>query len=74
MIIKEESGTAKGGRPRHIQSQKAILDAILILLATEGFETMRIEAIATAAGMGKKTIYRWWTSKEALAIDAINHL
>src|SRR5215467_3586232 len=32
---------------------------------------MSIEAIAAAAGVGKKTIYRWWTSKEALVIDAI---
>lgn len=32
---------------------------------------MSIEAIATKAGVGKKTIYRWWSSKEALVIDAI---
>ncbi len=74
METKEESGTSKGGRPRNIQSQQAILDATLTLLVTEGFEAMSIEAIAATAGVGKKTIYRWWTSKEALAIDAINNL
>ncbi len=35
---------------------------------------MSIEAIAAHAGVGKKTIYRWWTSKEALVIDAIKSL
>lgn len=65
---------SKGGRPRSVQSQQAILDATLALLAAEGFEAMSIEAIATRAGVGKKTIYRWWASKEALVIDAIKHV
>lgn len=74
MTTKEELGGSKGGRPRSVQSQQAILDATLTLLATEGFEAMSIEAIAARAGVGKKTIYRWWTSKEALVIDAIKSL
>jgi AcrR family transcriptional regulator len=71
---KEELGGSKGGRPRSVQSQQAILDATLTLLATEGFEAMSIEAIAARAGVGKKTIYRWWASKEELVIDAIKSL
>ena len=74
MTTKKELGGSKGGRPRSVQSQQAILDTTLTLLATEGFEAMSIEAIAASAGVGKKTIYRWWTSKEALAIDAIKSL
>lgn len=74
MVTKEESGASKGGRPRNIQSQQAILDATLTLLVTEGFENMSIEAIAAKAGVGKKTIYRWWPSKEALVIDAIKNV
>lgn len=74
MTSKEELGTSKGGRPRSVQSQQAILDATLALLATEGFEAMSIEAIAARAGVGKKTIYRWWSSKEALVIDAIKNV
>lgn len=74
MTTKEESGASKGGRPRSEQSQQAILDATLTLLATEGFEAMSIEAIAARAGVGKKTIYRWWSSKEALVIDAIKNV
>jgi len=74
VTTKKELGGSKGGRPRSVQSQQAILDTTLTLLATEGFEAMSIEAIAASAGVGKKTIYRWWTSKEALAIDAIKSL
>lgn len=72
MTTKE--GAFKGGRPRSVQAQQAILDATLTFLATEGFEAMSIEAIAAAAGVGKQTIYRWWVSKEALVIDAIKSL
>src|SRR6185312_12309336 len=70
----EEAGVSKGGRPRSVQSQQAILDATLTLLAAEGFDAMSIEAIAARAGVGKKTIYRWWNSKEALVIDAIKNV
>ncbi len=74
METREELEPAKGGRPRNLQSQQAILEATLTLLATAGFDAMSIEAIAAAAGVGKKTIYRWWPSKEALAIDAIRNM
>ena len=74
MATKEELAGSKGGRPRSTQSQQAILDATLTLLATEGFEAMSIEAIAARAGVGKKTIYRWWASKEELVIDALKSL
>jgi len=74
VTINGESAASKGGRPRSAQSQQAILAATLTLLATEGFDTMSIETIAARAGVGKKTIYRWWTSKEALVIDAIRNM
>jgi len=72
--VTTKEGAFKGGRPRNVQAQQAILDATLTFLATEGFDAMSIEAIAAAAGVGKQTIYRWWTSKEALVIDAIKSL
>ena len=74
MTTNEAFGASKGGRPRSVHSQQAILEATLTLLAEEGFEAMSIEAIAARAGVGKKTIYRWWDSKEALVIDAIKNV
>jgi AcrR family transcriptional regulator len=32
---------------------------------------MRIEEVARRAGVSKATIYRWWPSKELLALDAV---
>src|SRR5581483_6310835 len=64
----------KGGRPRSVQAQQDILAVTLSSLATEGFEGMNVDTIAAKAGVGKQTIYRWWPSKEALAIGAIKSL
>jgi AcrR family transcriptional regulator len=48
----------------------AILDAALDLVAEVGYTKVAIEHIASAAGVGKQTIYRWWPSKGALMFDA----
>lgn len=61
----------KQGRPRSIKSHQAILQAALALLAEVGFDGMSIEAIAARAGVGKTTIYRRYSSKEELLVDAI---
>ena len=41
METSEARDASKGGRPRSIQAQQAILDATLALLASEGFDAMR---------------------------------
>jgi AcrR family transcriptional regulator len=59
------------GRPRSIESDRAIWQATLELLAEAGFDRLSIEAIAARARVGKTTIYRRYTSKEELVADAI---
>ncbi|MEE6261940.1 TetR/AcrR family transcriptional regulator [Plantactinospora sonchi] len=63
------------GRPRSIRADEAILEAALDLLA-EGstVEALSIESIASRAGVGKATIYRRWSGKEALLQDALRRL
>jgi AcrR family transcriptional regulator len=63
------------GRPRSVRADEAIVEATLDLLA-EGntIETLSIEAIAARAGVGKATIYRRWSGKEALLRDALRTL
>ena len=60
------------GRPRSVRADEAIIEATLDLLA-EGMsvDVLSIEAIAARAGVGKATIYRRWTGKDALLHDAL---
>jgi AcrR family transcriptional regulator len=58
------------GRPRSQESRAAILDATWELLKTTCLRDLSIEAIARESGVGKTTIYRWWTSKTAVVMDA----
>jgi AcrR family transcriptional regulator len=64
------SKNAAQGRKRSETSRKAILDATYDLLKTVGFHQMSIEGVAARAGVGKATIYRWWSSKGVLAVEA----
>jgi AcrR family transcriptional regulator len=60
------------GRPRSDQAEEAILDAVFCLFS-EGasYDALSMEMIASAAKVGKATIYRRWANKEALVQDAI---
>jgi AcrR family transcriptional regulator len=63
-------GPPKRGRPRSEQADRAILAAAADLLAERGLSGMSIEEVASRAGVGKATIYRRWTSRGTLALDA----
>jgi AcrR family transcriptional regulator len=56
---------------RNPESTKAILDAALTLARDQGWSKVSIEGIAAQAGVGKRTIYRWWPSKGAVVLDAV---
>jgi AcrR family transcriptional regulator len=56
---------------RSESSRLAILDAALSLCRERGFANVTVEAIAARAGVGKQTIYRWWPSKGAVMLDAL---
>src|ERR1700674_4545770 len=59
------------GRPRSESSQRAILRAADELLLEHGLSSISMDAVAERAGASKATIYRWWPSKELLALDAL---
>jgi AcrR family transcriptional regulator len=61
------------GRPRSEQARLAILDATIELLLEHGLEGASMDAVAERAGVSKATIYRWWPTKETLALDALYH-
>src|ERR1700731_2543345 len=63
-------GGGQRGRPRSQEADRAILTATVDLLASRGLAAMSIEEVAARAGVGKATIYRRWSSKGLLALDA----
>lgn len=61
----------RGGRPRDPSRDSAIRAAILQVLADSGYAGLTMDAVATAAGVGKATIYRRWRTKSDLVADAV---
>jgi AcrR family transcriptional regulator len=59
------------GRPRSEARRQAILRAAFELLGEHGLEATSMDAVADRAGVSKATIYRWWDSKELLALEAL---
>jgi AcrR family transcriptional regulator len=59
------------GRPRSEKARHAILAAAMDLLLDRGLTAMSMDDVARRAGVSKATIYRWWPSKERLALDAL---
>ncbi|HTX94847.1 MAG TPA: TetR/AcrR family transcriptional regulator [Mycobacterium sp.] len=58
-------------RRRSEKSRTAIVAATRELLLERGFDGLTIEAVAARAGVGKQTIYRWWSSRPALVADVM---
>ncbi|MEZ3182148.1 TetR/AcrR family transcriptional regulator [Streptomyces pimonensis] len=55
---------------RSERSRRAIYDAALALVVEVGYPRTTIEGIASRAGVGKQTIYRWWSSKADVLLEA----
>ena len=64
-------GVVRRGRPRSEKSRQAILGAARDLLLEHGLSSISMDAVAEHARTSKSTIYRWWPSKELLALDAL---
>ncbi|MCX4237739.1 TetR/AcrR family transcriptional regulator [Streptomyces sp. NPDC020707] len=67
------------GRPRSESARAAVLHAVDDLLVEVGYAALTMKGIAERAGVGRQTVYRWWSNKaevlyEASAIDAREEL
>jgi AcrR family transcriptional regulator len=59
------------GRPRSPEAHRAVLEAVIELLGDQGLAAMSVEAVAERARVSKATIYRHWSSKQALCAEAV---
>ncbi|MFJ9349401.1 TetR/AcrR family transcriptional regulator C-terminal ligand-binding domain-containing protein [Streptomyces sp. NPDC101237] len=57
------------GRPRSEERRTAILEAAGDLMIEGGLKAATMGAIAERAGVGKATIYKWWPSRGAVAME-----
>jgi AcrR family transcriptional regulator len=62
----------RGRRPA-AEVRKEIVEAAAELLFDEGMGEFTIEKVANLSGASKMTIYKWWPSKGALALDGYFH-
>jgi AcrR family transcriptional regulator len=60
------------GRPRSEPAREAILAAAVNLVGRDGYGRVTMEAIARDAGVSKQTVYRWWPTKAAIVLEALN--
>jgi AcrR family transcriptional regulator len=59
------------GRPRDPACGEAIIDATIDVLVSDGYDRLTMERVAAQAGVGKATLYRRWSSKAELVLDAL---
>lgn len=62
------------GRPRDPSRDEAIIDAAIDVLVSDGYDRLSMESVAAIAGVGKATVYRRWSNKAELVIDAMTSL
>src|SRR3954465_7425678 len=79
----EEPGSDSGGDlevrrgrggPRDPETDSRITAAAAELMLERGFDKTTVDDVAALAGVGKATVYRRWTSKEDLAVAAMESL
>jgi AcrR family transcriptional regulator len=73
MTPETNTSSLRRGRPRSEKAREAILAAAAELLLARGLGAVSMDAVAEQAGVSKATIYRWWPTKETLALDALYH-
>jgi AcrR family transcriptional regulator len=73
--IKEEielpESPARLGRKRDHTRDPEILDAAIEVLGETGYDGMTMDMVAARAKAGKATVYRRWSSKAELVIEAV---
>lgn len=57
--------------PRREQTREALLDAALTAFARDGYEAVRVESVAAAAGVSVGSVYVHFESKQGLYVAAV---
>ncbi|MFI2435709.1 TetR/AcrR family transcriptional regulator [Streptomyces sp. NPDC018693] len=69
-MVTKSAKPAPDSSRRSEKSRRAIYAAALALVGEVGYQKTTVEGIAARAGVGKQTIYRWWSSKADVLLEA----
>lgn len=69
----EAAGPRPGGRPRDVALDEAIILATRARLVRDGYSRMTIGDIAADAKVSRPTLYRRWSTKFELVVDALDY-
>jgi AcrR family transcriptional regulator len=72
MTDRQKQARVSTGNRRDEVAHQAVLDAATALLAERGPNGLAMEAVAKRAGVGKPTLYRWWTDRTDLILELFN--
>lgn len=70
----ETSEPVRVGRKRDHTRDTDLLEAAILVLAETGYDRMTMDMVAARAKAGKATMYRRWSSKPELVLEAIAHM
>ncbi len=56
---------------RRREPHEAILKAAFSLLGRVGYAAITMDGLAKEAGVGKPTLYRWWSNKAEILLEAV---
>ena len=73
-IEERQDQPGRVGRKRDPTRDAVILEAALEVLAEVGYPGMTMDMVAVRARAGKATVYRRWSSKADLVLDAVTHM
>lgn len=62
---------AGAGRPRSQRARTAVLQAVDDLVVEVGYADLTMTAIAERAGVSRQTVYRWWSTKAEVLLEAM---
>ncbi|MFI1979349.1 TetR/AcrR family transcriptional regulator [Streptomyces wedmorensis] len=71
MVEKQDGDVVRGpGRPREERVTRAVLDAVVELIAEQGMSAVTMDAVAARAEVSKPAMYRRWPTKQDLILAA----
>lgn len=74
MVQGADKQVGSRGRPVNAELTPAIMDAVLTLLADEGYARLTTALVAKRAGVSTATLYRRWPSKRDLLLSAAEQI